>query len=210
MTADNEVTLLQVLSYGWQINAVLGVLLFAALFLIAHILLGTRRQRIAPESLSRRLLDDLANHDADAAQCHAEASSSALGALALAGLRARRETFDRVTAAMESAGRRALAPVRQEINYLAHIGTLSPMLGLLGTVLGLTKAFNAMGAEATEGLRSAMMTACIGEALGTTVVGLLVGIPAMAAYYLCLSRYSRLGDELEAAAETFAAALPRN
>ena len=81
------------------------------------------------------------------------------------------------------------------------------MLGLLGTVLGLTKAFNAMGSDSTEVLRSAMMTGAIGEAMGTTVVGLIVGIPAMAAYFLCLSRFNRIADELEAATEDACAAI---
>lgn len=51
------------------------------------------------------------------------------------------------------------------------------------------------------------MTGYIGEAMGTTVVGLLVGIPAMAAYYLCMSRLGRLGDDLEAVTEEIAVTL---
>jgi biopolymer transport protein ExbB len=202
-----DVTLLQILSYGWQINLVLCVMLFIALFLTFHTLLLTRRSRAAPENLSRALLDDIVNGEFENAFHSAQNSAAALGAAAVAGLRLHGHTAERVGAAMESAGRRALSTLRQEINYLAHIGTLSPMLGLLGTVLGLTKAFNAMGADSAEGLRSTMMTAYIGEALGTTVVGLFVGIPAMAAYFVLLSRFNRFSDELEAAAEEIAAAI---
>ena len=202
-----EVTFLHLLSYGWQINLILCVLLFAALFLVFHFLLATRRRHTVPADTLRNVLDDVNNGDVESAIRRAEEKPSLLMETVTPGLKFHHHPLERINAAMESAGRRAVSGLRQEINYLANIGTLSPMLGLLGTVTGLTKAFNAMSADSTEGLRSAMMTGAIGEAMGTTVVGLVVGIPAMAAYFLCLSRLNRISDELETAAEDVAAAL---
>jgi len=204
------VTILHLLSYGWQINAVLCLLLFLVFFLVIHFLLTTRRRHTVPAEILRSILDDINNGDCERAQRRAQENPSFLTETVVPGLRLHHHTLERITAAMESAGRRALSGTRQKINYLAHIGTLSPMLGLLGTVTGLTKAFNAMSTDSTEGLRTAMMTGAIGEAMSTTVVGLVVGIPAMAAYFLCLSRLNRISDELETAAEDVAAALTEN
>lgn len=202
-----EVTFLHILTYGWQINLVLCVLLFIAMFLVFHFLLATRRRHTVPGEVLRGVLDDVNNGDFERAIQRAQDNPSLLADAVLPGLRLHHHTSERVAAAMEGAGRRSLGSVRQEINFIAHVGTLSPMLGLLGTVLGLTKAFKAMGSDSTEVLRSAMMTGAIGEAMGTTVVGLIVGIPAMAAYFLCLSRFNRIADELEAATEDVSAAI---
>lgn len=208
MTASGgqDITFLDILSYGVEINVILCVLLFIALFLVFHFLLATRRRHTVPGEILRAVLDDINNGDFEHAIQRAQDNPSLLAETVVPGLKLHHHTLERITAAMEGAGRRALGSFRQEVNYLAHIGTLSPMLGLLGTVMGLTKAFNAMGSDNTEGLRAALMTGYIGEAMGTTAVGLIVGIPAMAAYFLCLSRLNRIGDELEAASENVAAA----
>lgn len=204
---EGAVTFLELLAFGKEVNLVLGFFLFLAVFLVFRILLLTRRALTVPPELLRGVLDDLASGDVEAAQRRAEGRPSILAFTILPGLRVHDHPSERIHIAMEGAGRRAIGSIRQQVTYLANVGVLSPMLGLLGTVLGLTKAFHVIGQDATEATRTSLMTASIGEAMGTTAVGLVVGIAAMAAHYLCQSRLARVGDEVEIAAEDVHAAL---
>ena len=115
--------------------------------------------------------------------------------------------LERIHQALESSGRRAMGALRQEVTYLANIGVIAPMLGLLGTVLGLMDTFIVLAAQESEGAKAMMLGESIGKAIVTTVVGLFVAIPAMAAYYLLISRVNRIGDEMEIAVEEVAQAL---
>ncbi len=200
-------TFLEILTYGLEINVILGLLAFIGLFLLFQALLATRAKLIAPPALLRQLLDDIASADIEAARKRAEESPSLLAQVILPGLKLHDRPLERINQAIEGTGRRVTGTLRQRVTYLANIGVLSPMLGLLGTVLGLMNAFQVMGATLKEGSKPIVMTAHIGQAMSTTAVGLMVGIPAMAAYYLCLSRIGRISDEIEAAAEEVAAAL---
>lgn len=200
-------TFLAMLAYGWQINLILGLMAFAGLFLVFHLLLRTRARFATSPSLLRAVLDDIASGDIEAARKRVETDPSLLASVLLPGLKLHDHPMDRIQQAMESAGRRAVGALRQEAVYLANLGVLAPMLGLLGTVLGLLEAFRVMGETIREGSKSIVLTGAIAEAIVTTVVGLIVGIPAMTAHYLCLSRVNRIGDESEAAAEEVAAAL---
>lgn len=205
--AEEAVTFLELLAFGREVNLVLGVLLFLAVFLVIRVVLLTRKALTVPPELLRGVLDDLASGDVEGAQRRAEGRPSLLAFTILPGLRVHDHPAERIHIAMEGAGRRALGSIRQQVTYLANVGVLAPMLGLLGTVLGLTKAFHVIGQDATEATRTSLMTASIGEAMGTTAVGLVVGIAAMAAHYLCQSRVARIGDDVELAAEDVYAAL---
>jgi biopolymer transport protein TolQ len=70
--------------------------------------------------------------------------------------------------------------LERSLNFLATIGSNAPFIGLLGTVLGIMKAFRDLAANASAG-NEAVMTG-IAEALVATAVGLIVAIPAVIAY----------------------------
>ncbi len=67
--------------------------------------------------------------------------------------------------------------LRRGMNVLASVGSTAPFVGLLGTVIGIITAFNALGASATAGINTVMIG--ISEALSETALGLLVAIPAV-------------------------------
>lgn len=209
---SESVSVLEMLALGYQfspvITVIFGLFAFAALFLVFHIVLSTREALTTPGPLFRGMLDDLASGDVEAAQRRAEESQSLFGRLTLPGLKLHGHPLERIQQAMEGSGRRCLGLLRQEAAFLANIGVLSPMLGLLGTVLGLMRGFKVMGEEDfVQGAKSIMLQSAVGQAMTTTAVGLIVGIPAMAAYYLCMSRIGRVADELEIAAEEVTAAV---
>lgn len=86
--------------------------------------------------------------------------------------------------ALERAGQTAasesLTAMEQRLTWLASIGSISPFVGLFGTVMGIVKAFVGLGMEGTATLRA--VAPGVAEALITTAAGLLVAIPAVIAY----------------------------
>lgn len=90
--------------------------------------------------------------------------------------------IDAVEKAIEGAGQHEAAVLRRNLMLLGFIANIAPMLGLFGTVLGLTRSFDVIANAGLAGNPGAV-AAGISEALITTVFGLTVGIPTLAAYY---------------------------
>lgn len=107
-------------------------------------------------------------------------------------------TFAEAREIAETEGTRQAAALNQRITYLADIGTIAPMLGLLGTVLGMIKSFSVVASDIVAS-RPIMLAEGVAEALITTAAGLLIGIPAMAAYAFFRGQVQSLIAELEAA-----------
>lgn len=86
----------------------------------------------------------------------------------------------------------------QRISYLADIGSIAPMLGLLGTVLGMITSFTVVANDAVSS-RPMLLAGGVAEALITTAAGLVIGIPLMAAYAFFRGRVQGMISDLEAA-----------
>jgi biopolymer transport protein ExbB len=144
--------------------------------------------------LAARFRDALRKDDFKKARSALEASPSAEAAVVMAGL----AEADRGAQAADEAmqGARALQKMRLErrLAFLGTLGNNAPFIGLLGTVIGVVEAFEALGKEAA-GAQNASGTpqevmAAIAEALVATAVGLAVAIPAVVAFNF-YQRHSR-------------------
>ncbi len=93
------------------------------------------------------------------------------------------------------------------LNWLAIIGSVSPLLGLLGTVIGIMNAF--LGITATGSTNIGAVAPGVAEALVTTVVGLAVAIPAVIAYNHFVARLNLVTGELEGFSSEFIGTLAR-
>ena len=109
----------------------------------------------------------------------------------------------------QAEGQRQASALNQRIAYLADIGTLAPMLGLLGTVIGIVQSFGVIAVDAAA-TRPTMLAQGIGEALIATAAGLLIGIPAMGAYAFFRGRAQALISDLESATTHLMALLSAN
>ncbi len=99
-----------------------------------------------------------------------------------AGLLRFNHGIDAVEKAIEGAGQHEAAVLRRNLMLLGFIANIAPMLGLFGTVLGLTRSFDVIASSGMAGNPGAV-AAGIAEALITTVFGLMIGIPTLGAYY---------------------------
>lgn len=106
----------------------------------------------------------------------------------------------------EAEGIRLAGLWNQRISYLADVGTIAPMLGLFGTVLGMIKSFSVVASDIVAS-RPMMLAGGVAEALVTTAAGLFIGIPAMAAYAFFRGRVQGMISDLEAASTVLMAQL---
>jgi biopolymer transport protein TolQ len=90
--------------------------------------------------------------------------------------------------------------LEHNVNNLATIGSISPYVGLFGTVWGIMIAFHALGGDAAKGATIATVAPAISEALIATAMGLFAAIPAVVFY----NRFSHAVDRLETRYDTFA------
>ena len=101
-----------------------------------------------------------------------------------------------VTAAMETVGRRESETLMRRIHFLSDIAVVSPMLGLLGTVLGMINAFNLIAFDLSVA-KPVAMAGAIAQALITTAAGLIVAIPCMGFYYFYCSKLQAMVGKVE-------------
>ncbi len=106
--------------------------------------------------------------------------------------------FQQVREIAETEGTRVASGLNNKVIYLADIGMLAPLIGLLGTVIGIIRSFGALGADLGTA-RYALLSKGISEALINTSAGLAIGIPAMIFYAFFRGRAQRLISDLEAA-----------
>jgi len=105
-------------------------------------------------------------------------------------------SFEEVREVTEAEGSRQASILNQRIIYLADIGRIAPMVGLLGTVIGMIKAFNNIGV----GVQQMELAPGVAQALITTASGLVIGIPSLIFYSIFRGKVQKLIAEMEAAA----------
>ncbi len=97
----------------------------------------------------------------------------------------------------ETEGGRIANALTHRITYLADVGMLAPMLGLLGTVTGIIKSFGELGKRAGDASQPILLAQGVGEALVTTAAGIIVGIVAMSFHAFFRGKVQNLISELE-------------
>jgi len=122
---------------------------------------------------------------------------SPLARILKAGFSNIQEGYEAIQESVASSAEMENEKLLQRINYLNICGQLGPMLGLLGTVIGMVLAFASL-ATAAGAAKSAMLAVAISTALWTTVVGLLIAIPSLLAYTLLKNYATRLILEMQA------------
>ena len=130
------------------------------------------------------------------------AHNSVLGTVLASGLRAviaePRITEAGLRAAFESAGRAAVHRMERYLNTLGTIASAAPLLGLMGTVIGMIEIF---GSQAPSGSNPVMLAHGISIALYNTAFGLMIAIPTLMFYRYFRGRIDEYAVELEQAAE---------
>ena len=183
--------LLQIIFSGGPIGiaimlAIIATSLLAAYLVFDH-LLSLRRKELLPEGLSDLVRQALLGGDLAAARMACEDRPSLLSFVLMHGLAELEYGWPAVEKAVEESLAEQSARLLRKLEYLSVIGNIAPMLGLLGTVVGMVLAFREVAS--TQGMASAPQLAeGIYQALVTTIGGLVIAIPAISAYAIFRNR----------------------
>ena len=160
--------------------------------------LTLRRARIMPRGLVARIWQLHRQGRLNAESIEQIRTGSPLGRMLAAGLVNRNHSREVMKEALTDAGRHVVADLERYLNALATIAAVSPLLGLLGTVVGMIKMFNVI-MNAGVG-NPALLAGGISTALLTTAGGLFVAIPTLLFHRYFEAKVDRLALEMEAQA----------
>lgn len=180
---------------GWIGLVLLGVSIFALGFAVERFV-RLRRSRVVPGGLAARIDEHVKAGRLDEAQQVATRSDSTLGRIVALMLDHRDAGGEEARVLADEVGTAELKLHHQRAYPLLVCGTLAPLLGLLGTVIGLIGAFRVIALAGEMGNPS-LFAEEIAFALMTTAIGLVVAIPLLALYHFFKARTIRLAIDLE-------------
>jgi biopolymer transport protein ExbB len=154
-------------------------------------LLAIRQDAICPQHLAAAFEANLNEKKFQEAFELAKADESMLGQMLAAGMQNLQNGYAKAVEAMGQVGEDENLRLEQRLSYISLIGTISPMVGLLGTVDGMVQSFQVIALAGTTPKASELAEG-ISMALITTLIGLTLAIPAIIAFNLLKNRLTRL------------------
>ena len=181
---------------GWRM-IVLALLSVLSIYIFVERLMAIRKASKVDPVFMERIRDYVKTDELKSAINYCRVAGTPAANMIEKGI----ERIDRpaaeVQAALENAGNLEIAKLEKGLSVMATISSGAPMIGFLGTVLGMVKAFWEM-ANAGNNIDITLLSSGIYEAMITTVGGLIVGIIAMFAYNYLVSRVDDVANSLEA------------
>jgi biopolymer transport protein ExbB len=179
---------------GWLMVPIL-LCSVAALAIIGERFWALRQERIAPKRLVAQIWQWQKNSQLDDSRIGAIRAGSALGQVLAAGLLNQAHSREVMKESIEESGRQVVLELERYLNTLGTIASITPLLGLLGTVIGMIKVFTAI---TTQGVGDpGVLAGGISEALITTAAGLTVAIPSLMFYRYFRGRVDALVLKME-------------
>jgi biopolymer transport protein ExbB len=152
-------------------------------------------KRVVPPELTQRVRQLIDANQVNDKVIAALEQNSALGKLFATALANRHRSRESIMERLEDSGRHIVHELERFLSTLGTIAGVSPLLGLLGTVTGIIKSFNAIQAGGMGDPRA--LSGGIAEALIATAAGLCVAIPALIGYRVLRSKVERIAVEME-------------
>ena len=178
----------------------IGLISLFALAVVIERALSLRRRKVIPPDFISGLEPILKNRrDGDPSQAlrYCRDNGSPLANIFAAGIKRLGEPAERLEKQIEEAGRREMLKLRKYLRALAVIASIAPLMGLLGTIFGMIRAFQTVAASAQALGRTELLAKGIYEAMITTAAGLLVAIPVLIAYHWISAKIERLVMDID-------------
>ncbi|HOW96331.1 MAG TPA: MotA/TolQ/ExbB proton channel family protein [Kiritimatiellia bacterium] len=186
---------------GWLMYPIAALSVLAVAFIL-YLLIVLRAEAVAPRRWLQKVFELLRQGHADEARGLCDGRPSPLAAVTAAALdyvaEAKPVQPDMLKEIMVGEGIRQATRIQNQVQYLMDIAVIAPMIGLLGTVVGMLQAFNAIALDLAKA-KPMLLAAGVSLALITTVAGLVVAIPAMIFYAYFRNRSSAVVARLEMA-----------
>jgi biopolymer transport protein ExbB len=167
----------------------------AAAAIIVERLWTLQESRVIPKELTNKVLQWIETRQLNDKMIHALEQNSPLGKVIAVGLANRHRSRDILVERVVDTGRHVVHELERFIGMLGTIASISPLLGLLGTVTGIIRAFNDITVQGSGDPR--ILSGGIAQALITTAAGLVVAIPALVGYRYLRGRVEVLVVQME-------------
>jgi len=201
---ETAITLRQAWQYGGPLMWVLAALSVLALAKILVLLVAQRRGALSPRTLVSDVFSRLQAKDYGETRRLCDRRPCAFSTLVLAALDAVRGTpagvKPPVAQAIETAGSHVAERLQASVDWLADLAAIAPLVGLLGTVLGMFQAFGGIANDLAANARPVVLAQGVSQAIVTTVFGLVVAIPCLVFHAILRRRTARRIAGLESLA----------
>jgi biopolymer transport protein ExbB len=209
--ATTEVNFLEILAKGGVMIYPLALMSILTVVLILIFLVTIRRNAIVSDRfmdhvesfVRKRDYSGLVTLSDRSSECMARITQKALDFMAANPS----SSFENIREVAQAEGSHQAGMLTSRITYLSDIGSIAPMVGLLGTVIGMIKAFIEISAGDVQGVRQMGLAEGVSEALIATAGGLCISIVALVFYSIFRGKVHKYISELEAAATHFLAIL---
>jgi|SaaInlStandDraft_1057018.scaffolds.fasta_scaffold87621_2 biopolymer transport protein ExbB len=198
---------------GWLIEAsgffglIILILSFIMVAVVMMNLLQVRRDVLIPPDFVENFEEKINAKDYQGAYEVARSDDSFIARVLTNGLSKLNRGYEEAIEGMQEVGEEENMTLEHRVSYLALIGAIAPMFGLMGTVYGMIMSFEKIAQSATSPKPSELAEG-ISTALFTTLEGLFVAIPAMVAYTLFKNQVSKLVLEVGIISEGLMSKLP--
>ena len=198
---------------GWLVEAsgffglILLILSFIMVAVIMMNVLQVRRDVLMPPEFIESFEEKINNKDYQSAYEVARSDDSFIARVLTNGLSKLNRGYEEAIEGMQEVGEEENMTLEHRLSYLALIGAIAPMFGLMGTVYGMIMSFEKI-AQSTVSPKPYELAEGISTALFTTLEGLFVAIPAMIGYSLLKNQVAKLTLEVGIVSEGLMAKLP--
>ena len=199
---EAQISIIDLAFKGGWIMGVLLALSFIALFIFIQRFVIIRRANKSDESFMNRIKDYMHDGKIDSAIKLCRNTSNPSARMIEKGISRIGRPMSDVLVAIENVGNIEVAKLEKGFSIMATIAAVAPMIGFLGTVTGMVRAFFAM-ANAGTNVDITTLSSGIYEALMTTVGGLIVGIITLFAYNYLVSQVDNVVNNLESSTMEF-------
>ena len=182
---------------GGYIMLPLAILLLLTIYIFVERYIVINRTLKQDPTFISRLRDYLNEGDIHSAENLCKTADNPFGRMLLKGVQRIGRPINEVTSAIENTGNIEVASLGRGMTWLSTTAAGAPMLGFLGTVIGMIEAFFQL-AKAGAQNNISLLSGGIYQALVTTVAGLIVGILALFAYNYLAARITKATNEMEA------------
>lgn len=200
--APEQMSLLDTVLLGGWIMVPIFILSILAIYIFVERMMTIRRAKTDPESITQRVRDYVQAGDVRGAMGFCESQDKPITRILRHGLERLGRPISEIQDAVQAQGKHEAFELEKRTDLLASVAGIAPMLGFLGTVTGMIRAFQEI--QNLQGnVNPSVLAGGIWEALITTAAGLIVGIIAFFFYNFLLTRIKRLINDMERSATDF-------
>lgn len=202
VVGSEKISFLEMAKNGGWIMIILAVLSVIAVYIFVDRFMAIKKAAKNDPSFMVNIKASIQQGNVDAALTTCRATSGPLARMIEKGILRIGRPLNDITVAVENVGKQEIARLERGLPLLASVAGGAPMIGFLGTVMGMIKAFFDM-ANAGNNIDVQLLSSGIYTAMVTTVGGLIVGIIAYFAYNIVVSKVGELVNQLEARTTEF-------